>query len=455
MNKRGIHSILLLCLTLFGFIGLTLTNDAYAKHAQPNIIIIFTDDQGWADIGVHNADKDVKTPFIDQMANNGVSFRHAYVTAPQCMPSRAGLMTGRYQNRFGFEQNLDGPLPLDQPTLAERLQTAGYTTGLAGKWHLERILARAWSRQQKNALMEKFPGDAQRYAPGGRGFDEYLFGNMNSYQATHTSDGKPLAKNTSLRDERYRIDVKSDWALSFIDRHAKDNKPFFLYLSYYAPHVPSQSTTKYLQRFDKVPDTTRRTGLAMIAAIDDGVGQIRDRLRKHKIEKNTLLFFISDNGAPLGEKWNGSLNTPLAGEKGDLLDGGIRVPFLMEWPGTLRAGQILDQPVISLDVATTIFPLAGIETNDALDGEDLIPYVLGKQHQLSDRPLFWRWRDQAAVRQGDWKYIHYADGTRQLFNLRNETSEAANLINSHQHIAKKLAKQLDKWTTELVPPGLP
>jgi arylsulfatase A-like enzyme len=356
------------------------TTKAQNVPKKPNIIVILTDDMGYADVGIHGVEKDVRTPNLDALAKSGVRMTNGYVTAPQCVPSRAGLITGRYQTRFNLEMNGQGPMKPEEITLAERLKTAGYTTGFSGKWHLEsgreEEQAAARNRDTANAPPKLIPNRGI-YMPYNQGFDEYLVGAMTRYAASHTLDGKKLDNAPqTINNKAFRVDVQAEWAVSFVDRNA--DKPFFLYLPFFAPHVPLEATEKYLSRF---PDATkeRRMALAMVSAVDDGIGQLVKKLTEKGILENTLIVFLSDNGAPLHKNaWNGSLNTSLLGEKGMLTEGGIHIPFIMSWKGTLPAGKVYEKPIISLDIAATAIEMAGLKPDKALDGVNLMPFLLDK-----------------------------------------------------------------------------
>ena len=427
---------------------------AVVRHAQaagpaakPNFIVILTDDHGFADLGVLGTRKDVKTPNLDALAADGVRFTRGYVTAPQCVPSRAGLLTGRYQTRFGLESNPDTPLTLRESTLADRLRRAGYVTGMIGKWHLD---PNRQSRRKPDG--DRAPED---YRPGRRGFDEYFNGTMRAYEASFdlAGDAWPGAPRT-IRDDRYRVDVQTDAALAFLGRHAGDR--FFLYLAYFAPHVPLERPSPYMSRFADVPDETRRMGLAALSAVDDGVGRIRAFLRERGLEGNTLIFFLGDNGAPLKERaWNGSLNEPLVGEKGMLTDGGIRVPFLAAWKGVLPAGKSYDRPVISLDVAATAGAASGLPLDPALDGVDLLPHVTGERPAAPHEFLYWRFRSQAAVLSGRWKLVLLGPDHRFLFDLDGAAGETASVAERHPEVVGRLEGALRAWAAEQNPPGLP
>jgi arylsulfatase A-like enzyme len=420
---------------------------AAAAPPKPNILVIFTDDHGWADLGAQGVDKDIRTPNFDRLAADGIRFTRGYVTAPQCVPSRAGLLSGQHQNRFGVDDNLKGPLPLDVLTVPERLKQAGYATGMSGKWHLDLV---------------KEDGDRQRpsmdYLPHVHGFDEYFCGAMNRYQASHGLDGKPLANAPQeIIDQRFRVVAQTDAALGFLDRRAKQpDQPWFLYLAWFAPHVPLESPEPWFSQTPAHLPKQRRQALAMISAMDDGLGKVREKLRAMGQEENTLIFFIGDNGAPLRPgAWNGSLNLPLVGEKGMLTDGGVRVPFVAAWPGTLPKGKVYEYPVSSLDVGSTAVALAGLPHDAALDGVDLMPFLTGKNDKAPHEALFWRWRSQAAVLEFPWKLIHLGEARRYLFDVTAPDGETKNLIGQHPEIAARLEDRYKHWAATLKKPGPP
>lgn len=407
--------------------------------SKPNIIVIFSDDHGYTDLGCQGIVGDLKTPNIDALAAGGVRMTSGYVSAPQCVPSRAGLLSGRYQNRFGVESN---GMPLDgfnaERTIAERLKKAGYATGMTGKWHL---------------------GTAPEIVK--HGFDDVYFKSANrpgwSNFALDGSDRGPGLEKSGL----YHLDANSAATCAFIRRH-KD-EPFFFYCAYRAPHVPLDAPKKYLDRFPGKMPERRRQALAMISAMDDGVGKIGATLREFNLEEKTLIFYIGDNGAPLkihkldapggGPGWDGSLNDPLNGEKGMLSEGGIRVPFVVSWKGHIQPGQVYDQPVISLDVAATAVALAGLPADPKLDGVYLIPFLDPESNGVPHQTLYWRWIAQSAVREGKWKYLR--GGQREyLFDLEADREEKHDLAGKHPEIARRLSAKLTKWSKDLSPPGL-
>ncbi len=433
-----------LALLIVGLSQCSGTTDS--RSGPPNIIVFFTDDHGFADLGIAGLESDVLTPNTDELAREGTLFTHGFVTAPQCSPSRAGLLTGIYQGRFGHETNLDGPMSPELTTIAERLRTVGYRTGMAGKWHL--------GIDQNNA--DKFPGDVDKtpYSAQGQGFDEFFEGERNVFRASHQADGSKVPAGSSVRDDRFRVDAATQWGREFIRRNA--SRPFFLYLPYFAPHVPLEAPAADSALFGEVSNETRRTALAMLHAIDRGVGTIRAELAAQGLTQDTLIIYAGDNGAPISPRaWNGSLNTPLTGEKGMLTDGGIRVPFIAAWPGTLPAGQIYDGLTSTLDIAPTALAVAGQEIPDGLDGRNLLPILADPDLAAPRNALHWRFKTQAAIRTEDWKLITLGDGQRLLYNLREGATEGENQAEAYPEIANQLETQLADWAAGLQPPGIP
>jgi len=430
---------------------------------RPNVLVIFTDDHGWADLGIQGVDDDIRTPHIDALGRDGVRCTRGYVTAPQCVPSRAGLLTGIHQNRFGVEDNQQGPLPHAVVTLPERLRALGYVTGMSGKWHLDI----AHDRERGN----KAQADSD-HLPHRHGFDEYWCGSMRTYHASHALDGTPFPDAPrAVVDPRFRVTVQTEAALGFLDRRAAQREqPWFLYVSSFAPHVPLEAAEPWFSRTPEHLPPERRKALAMIAAMDEGVGRLRDRIRDLGQEQHTLIFLISDNGAPLKENaWDGSLNLPLVGEKGMLTDGGVRVPFIAAWPGTIPSGGDYRHPVSSLDVAATALAAAGGDLEAAtrprgagpvadlatlpLDGVDLVPFFTGRRSEPPHASLFWRWRSQAAVLEHPWKLVRLGTDGSYLFDVTEPGGERMNLLTEEPEIATRLARSLDAWTGTLRPPG--
>jgi len=440
---------------------------------RPNIIVILADDLGYSDLGAQGVRRDVRTPNLDRMAAEGVRCSAGYATAPQCTPSRAGLLTGRYQQRFGLESNPEGPLAREEVTIAERLQAAGYTCGMVGKWHLDpNAKSASWAAKHltsggKRSKRVEVPQKLRlQYSPHAQGFQEFFDGTRQGYWANFDLAGQPLAPGgQSVRDGRFRIDVQSDAAVKFIERSAE--QPFFLYLAYFAPHVPLEATAEYLARFPEPMANRRRHALAMISAMDDGVGRILQTLKERQLDENTLIVFASDNGAPLkldkedvpvedpGGAWDGSLNEPWVGEKGMLSEGGIRVPFVWRFPGKLPAGKVYPHAISTLDIAATAVALAGLEKDTALDGVNVLAHLSGCNSEPPHEALYWRFQNQAAIRRGNWKYLQLANGRQFLFDLSSDAHEHANLLSEQPDVARELREKLAGWAAELQPPGLP
>jgi arylsulfatase A-like enzyme len=405
---------------------------------KPNVIVIVADDLGWADLGCQGC-KDVPTPNIDSLAKNGVRCTNGYVSCPYCSPTRAGLLTGRYQNRFGHEFN-PGPattapknfgLPLTETTLADLLKALGYVTGLVGKWHL---------------------GYEAMFHPQQRGFDEFFgfLGGAHSYLDAKADSANPILRGTKVVNEKaYLTDAFTREAVDFIDRHKKE--PFLLVLTYNAVHGPMHKAEKYDAKFAGIDDAKRRTFATMLTALDEGVGAVLARLRQHGIEEDTLIVFISDNGGPTAV--NSSRNTPLRGFKAQVWEGGVRIPFLLQWKGRLPAGKTYDQPVIALDILPTALAAAGGKApeKNKLDGVDLLPYLTGKASGAPHDILLWRFGAQWAVRKGDWKLTHFG-GELHLANLATDIGQAKDVKAMHPDVVKEMEAAYQKWNAELVPP---
>ncbi|MBE7495140.1 MAG: sulfatase-like hydrolase/transferase [Verrucomicrobiaceae bacterium] len=436
---------------LLSLLLILFSTSSLAAANKPNILVIYSDDHGWADLGVQGVDRDIRTPQLDQLARDGVRCTRGYVSAPQCVPSRAGVLTGRYQQRFGMEDNNKGALPLSEITIAERLKPAGYLTGQVGKWHLDlRAEVMGAGKKDRSALVE--------HMPHGQGFDEYFRGELTKFYASHDLQNNAFPDAPHLvEDKRFRVDVQTEAALAFLKRRESTaDQPWFLYLAYFTPHVPLESPEPWFSKTPKHLPIQRRQALAMMAAMDHGIGQIRSRLKEMGQQENTLIFFIGDNGAPTHEgHWDGSINKPMLGEKGMLTDGGTRVPFLVCWPGTLPAGTVYEKPVMNLDVAATANALAGLPADAKLDGVNLIPFLKGENTAPPHEHLFWRWRTQAAVLEFPWKLIRFGADEQFLFDTTTPEGEKTNLIAAHPDIAARLNARLKAWSDELQPPGLP
>ena len=437
--------------------------------AKPNIIVILTDDLGYADLACQGQEKDLFTPNLDRFAAQGIRCTAGYTTAPQCSPARAGLLTGRYQQRIGIDTIPDMPLGTEEVLIPEMLKPAGYNSGMVGKWHLEpNPTCKAWiAKNLPNAPkgpkgMVAIPNKMRlAFFPQAQGFDRYFTGEMGSYHTNFTLSGEARPPGP-LTAKGFRIDLQTDAALAFIRGHHQ--APFFLYLPYFAPHTPLENPPKYAARFTGKMPVRRRAALSMIAGIDHGVGRILDTLAELGIDDNTLLVFTSDNGAPVHGRrdspldtdpggWDGSLNTPWVGEKGMLAEGGIRVPFLVRWKGKLPAGKVSDYPVSSLDLAATARAAAGLSADPRLDGIDLVPALTAASPPK--RTLHWRFWNQIAIRDGRWKYLKAGGGPDMLFDLESPDHEKKNLAAAHPEILAKLRARSDAWAATLQPAGPP
>jgi arylsulfatase A-like enzyme len=430
-------------------------NNVAAQTRPPNVVIIVADDMGYADIGVHGS-ADIPTPNIDALAAGGTRFTNAYVSGPYCSPTRAGLMTGRYPQRFGHEFNVGpGPLgnesglPVTERTMADRLKAAGYRTALFGKWHL---------------------GSAEHFHPMSRGFDEFFgfLGGAHSYLDPMSNGPDPLLDGrTPVQEMSYLTDALADRAADFIRRN--ESRPFFLYLAFNAVHTPMHATEKYLARFSHIADEQRRTYAAMLSAMDDGIGKTIAALRAANLEGNTLVFFFSDNGGPTmeGTTINGSRNTPLRGSKRQTWEGGIRVPFIIQWKGHLPEGKVDARPIIQLDVLPTVMMAAGVtpQPDWKLDGVNLLPFLSGATSGSPHDALYWRLGDHMAIRVGDWKLVKTQEGPlggdpsvlsdlsgAALFNLAEDTGEARNLAATHPDRVRQLTEAWQRWNRELARP---
>jgi arylsulfatase A-like enzyme len=412
---------------------------------RPNVVIILADDLGYADVGFTGG-TEIPTPNIDRLAAGGVRFTQGYVSHPFCSPTRAGLLTGRYQQRFGHEHNPrydpnddKSGLPTSERTLADVLSRAGYPTGAVGKWHL---------------------GATARFHPNARGFAEYFgfIGGSHNYFSGLPGSGQytiPLSRNGQPVDEpEYLTEAFAREAVAFILRHR--GGPFFLYLAFNAPHGPFQAPPrKYLDRFPALPEGQRRTYAAMVSALDDGVGRVLAALRETNLETRTLVFFLSDNGGR--REAVVSSNGTLRGYKEEVFEGGIRVPFVASWPDTLAAG-VYERPVIALDLWATTVSVAGATppADRTIDGVDLLPYVLGRQKGSPHERLFWRTGGGLtyAIRHGDWKLVKEKGSERpMLFDLARDPGETRDLAAHRPDLLQRLRRAYEAWNAELVPPA--
>ncbi|MGL6260929.1 sulfatase-like hydrolase/transferase [Vibrio sp. WXL210] len=434
-------------LSLAVLTALTGTANASAPE-HTNVVILFADDMGYADAGFQNQSQDVETPNLDRLAASGAIFTAGYVTAPVCGPSRAGLMTGRYQQRFGFHNNT-GPfvreegivqgMPAEQRNFGYYFQNAGYVTGMIGKHH---------------------DGKQRHYWPHHRGFDEfygfnngaanYFVGSINQQSAID----KPFSaiyRNDELDEnfDEYLTDRFGSEAVSFIERHKES--PFFLYVPFNGIHGPLQATDEDLERYQHIEDVQRRKLVAMNYNMDKNIGRILDVLEENDLKDNTIVVYLSDNGGKY--KGNHSYNHPLRSEKGTLWDGGIRIPFTIAWPGTIPAGQTFDDPIIALDILPTVAAATGVETQAEwqLEGVDLLP-LLTEQKPLENRYLYWHNTRAGAIRDHDWKLVmpNILNNRQkpQLFNISEDISESNDLASKHPEQVKRLMAAWQAWDAD-------
>ena len=453
--------------------GLVVTSDTSgAEPSRPNIIVLLADDLGYGELSCQG-NPEIPTPNIDAIAANGVRFTDGYVAGPNCSPSRAGFLTGRIPTRFGYEFNPIGErnedpnigLPVKEVTIAETLQDAGYTTGLIGKWH---------------------QGGTAKYHPFRHGFDEFFgfmheghyfvpppydgvttmlrrkrlpdgregrwVGEKGLIYSTHMGYNEPDydADNPIERggqpvvEREYLTDALTREAVDFIDRH--DDKPFFLYLAYNAVHSPLQGADAYMEKFSQIEDIHRRIFAAMLGNLDDSVGAVMAQLRKSGLEENTLVFFLSDNGGPTRELT--SSNAPLRGEKSSMYEGGLRVPFMVQWKGTLPAGKVYEKPVSSFDIYATAAANSGIAAPQNIEGVDLVPYLTGKDSGNPHETLFWRQGGRAGLRHGDLKLVRMGGRKKagkarwELYDLSKDLSEETDLAKVNP---EKLAELIAVW----------
>ncbi len=428
---------------------------AIIAQAVPNLIVIMADDLGYADVGF-NGCKDIPTPNVDSIASHGVRCTNGYVSYSVCGPSRAGFITGRYQQRFGFERNPqyqpndpDMGLTRNEKTIAELLAPVGYHSGIIGKWHLGAHAPT--SHPMKRGFNEFYGhlGGGHKYMP-----EDLVIKDGAKAKGEGESYRTWILKNyTPVPPRKYLTDEFSDEAVSFVERN-KD-KPFFLFLSYNAPHTPLQATAKYLNRFTHIKDPKRKTYAAMVSAIDDGVGLLLKSLRENKLEEKTIVAFLSDNGGPITK--NASQNSPLRGSKGDVWEGGHRVPFALQWKGTLPRGKTYDHPVSSLDFAATMVALSGakVDKDKPLDGVNLVPYLVGKNPNSPHEVLFLRKYDDKrySVRKGNFKLvIPFRNGKPQLYDLDEDIGETRNLASAKPKILAELNALRKEWSAQLIDP---
>jgi arylsulfatase A-like enzyme len=407
-------------------------------HRPPNIVLIITDDAGYGDFGFTGV-ADLKTPHIDALARRGVVCSQGYVTASVCSPSRAGLITGRYQQRFGYEMNIVSGmdnldalgLDVGEKTIADELSSAGYTTGAFGKWHL---------------------GSSDDHHPLSRGFDSFYgyLGGSRSYTAIK----RERQWYSAMRDRAFEPESEGyyvttalgDDAVDFIDRNAED--PFLLYLSFTAVHTPMHARESDLARFPEIEDKRRQKLAAMTWALDEAVGSVMAAIDRHELDEDTLIFFVNDNG---GATNNASDNGIYRGMKGSKWEGGLRVPYVVAWAGQLPAGTTYDRPVSTLDILPTAIAAARLPLPAHLDGVDLLPFLTGTTAADPHDVLYWNRSPVSAIRVGDWKLIEVDDGRVILTNVQEDPGETIDHAAAEPERVASMRGMLAAWKAQMPP----
>ena len=423
-------------LALFFGCILILVSCSSINDSKPNIIIILADDAGYSDFGFMGS-VEIKTPNLDQLALDGVTFNNAYVSASVCSPSRAGLLTGMYQQRFGHECNLDSDVnnsfDPNQITIAEALKTEGYTTGLIGKWHL---------------------GDKTQNHPLKNGFD-YFWGFIsgarnyfyNPNEVNRNSIRNVVENYSQTKFEGYLTDVLGEKAISFIDKNNQSNNPFFLFLSFNAPHTPMQAKEEVLKKFK---DNPRQVYASMMWSMDEAIGNVIDALKENNQYDNTIIYFLSDNGAAMS---NNASPFPFKGWKGNQFEGGIKTPMIMTWKNKIKSNTQFDGFISALDIFKTSLEVSNV--NDDLmanaDGKNIMNYL--NDNIIQNENLFWRKDKMATVRSGNYKLIRLNDTSTVLYNIENNFFEDLDLKLIEPLIHDSLFKVLSAWEDRLIDPN--
>ncbi|QIG53528.1 sulfatase-like hydrolase/transferase [Altererythrobacter sp. BO-6] len=428
---------LALLLALTGAVLGCATNRAQAgdKAARPpNIVIILADDAGYADFGFQGS-REFATPNLDALARQGVVYEAAYATMPFCSPSRAGLLTGRYTQRFGYEFNLTHePTPgvdpaymglaVEERTIGDLFQAAGYATIAIGKWHV---------------------GSLPQFHPNARGFGHFygFLGGSSSYFPQAVRPGSFERDGAAVQPEAYLSDDLAREAAAQIA--ANRDRPFVLYLAFNAVHTPMEALAEDEARFSAIADPQRRRLAAMTWGLDRATGTVLQALRTNGLVDNTLVVFTNDNG---GDRIGlDASNAPLRGTKGTLLEGGIRVPFVVRYPDGRGAGERRSEPVSLMDILPTSLDLAGLGVPSNLDGRSLVT-AQAKQ----DRALFWRYDNMAAMRDGDWKMLRYPDRPAELYDLSRDIGETRNLAETQPERLRAMLRRLFAWEGKMSHP---
>jgi len=413
---------------------------------KPNILLMVGDDIGWGDIGCYGSTQ-IQTPHIDRLAKEGLRFTSGYVTAALCSPSRAGLMTGRYQQRNSLENNRlaetkNMGLDLKLKTLADVLGGAGYATGLVGKWHLG-------------------VGDNKEFTPLRRGFQEF-FG-FYSYETSYTP-ASLIRGEEPVKETRRSTVAFAEEACAYIDRHG--DKPFFLEVAFNAAHTPLEGARKDIVaakfadvtdpnfKDSPVNDVKRRNFCALVTEMDENIGRIMEKLKAMSLEEKTLVIYISDNGGWISQGGN---NGPLRGGKWGIYEGGQRVPFIWRWPGVLPAGKDYAAPVSTLDFMPTFAAMAGTSPPKDIDGLNVLPFLRGEKPGPPHGDLFWKLNDQFAIVRDSWKAVRFKGkpDKPELYELSKDPAEQNNLATEKPQMVDQLNKAWDDWNATLPPAFVP
>jgi arylsulfatase B len=460
---------------------LVLHGDVFLHAAgRPNVVLIIADDLGYGETGIQG-NSEIPTPHIDSLAQGGVRFTSGYVTSPYCSASRAGLMTGRIPNRFGYEFNPVGAdnedpaagLPPSEQTIAEVLQNHGYATALIGKWHLGGT-ARYHPNRHGYDYFFGFTHEGHFFVPphhggvttmlrgralpdGGRG--QWVSSDGHTILSTHMGHNEPdydannpLVRQSQPVDEtEYLTDAFTREAVRFIASHA--DRPFFLTLAYNAVHSPLQARNEDMERLSHISDIHRRIFAAMLISMDDGIGRVLACLRDHSLDRNTLVIFLSDNGGPTRELT--SSNAPLRGGKGTMFEGGIRVPFIIRWPARIQSPRVLGTPVSALDILPSILNAAGIPIPEGLqhDGLSWWPLLDSPDAIHPARDFFWRLGERQALRSGPWKIVRHPRQEWQLFHLGQDPAETSDLALRHPDRLRELIDRWESLNRDMQPPA--
>ena len=436
---REVHSkkisLIIQIVLIFGCISILLSCSS-KTDSKPNIIIILADDAGYSDFGFMGSDE-IKTPNLDQLALDGVTFNNAYVSASVCSPSRAGLLTGMYQQRFGHECNLDSDVnnsfDPNQITIAEALKTEGYSTGLIGKWHL---------------------GDKKQNHPLNNGFDYFwgfISGARNYFydpnEVNRNSIRNVVENYSQTKFDGYLTDVLGDKAISFIDKNYQSNNPFFLFLSFNAPHTPMHAKKEVLEKFK---DNPRKVYASMMWSMDEAIGNVIESLKENNQYDNTIIYFLSDNGAAMS---NDASPFPFKGWKGNQYEGGIKTPMIMTWKNKIKSNTQFDGFISALDIFKTSLEVSNVNKDLMIkaDGKNIMNHL--NDNTITNENLFWRKDKMATVRSGKYKLIRLNDTSTVLYNIENNYFEDIDLKMKELYVHDSLLNMLSKWEMSLIEPN--